>query len=166
MIIIAIITILLIVLTITIVYTIRKTNGKGIILGTPGSGKAYHWYDNIHDYSYLQQERLYVEFLLIRLWFKNKKEDSVYSFEPVNIRTEENPYWINGIKYDMSERSNCSAAILYSTATDDKLLIRSFHKDEDYTRTSFDPACCFKTHELQQLVSTLYQNYPTNISPV
>lgn len=105
------------------------------------------------------KERLSVEHLLLAEWFALKKEDGVFSFPPVNLRSEENPFQVDAIKYDASERSEDSLAVLTSVASDDKLLVRHVGEGDG----AFQSIVAFKTCELQKLQQTLEtQRYVTN----
>lgn len=98
------------------------------------------------------KERLYVEYLLFRLWFQNKDTNGMYEFEPVNIRTGNNPYYVDALKYDTSETSEGNAASFASTASNDKLLLRGW--SEKVTK-EFGNSTCYRTYELQRLINTL-----------
>ena len=98
------------------------------------------------------KERLYAEYLLFRLWFQNKDANGMYQFEPVNIRTGNNPYYVDALKYDTSEISEGNAALFASTASNDKLLLRGW--SEKVTK-EFGESTCYKTYELNRIVKAL-----------
>lgn len=98
------------------------------------------------------KERLYVEYLLFRLWFQNKNANGTYEFEPVNIRTGNNPYYVDALKFDTSETSESNAALFASTASNDKLLLRGW---SEKVAKKFGNSTCYKTYELNRLVNAL-----------
>lgn len=103
-------------------------------------------YKKVADKKEKIRDRLMVEYFLIRLWYENKEQDC-FSFEPVNIRTENSPFFVDGISYDMAPMSEQSLAVFVHTATNDRLLLRnaSSHK--------FYPAPVFVTREMLRLVT-------------
>lgn len=98
------------------------------------------------------KERLYVEYLLFRLWFQNKDTNGTYEFEPVNIRTGNNAYYVDALKYDTSETSESNTALFASTASNDKLLIRGW---SEKVAKVIGNSTCYKTYELNRLVKAL-----------
>ena len=123
-------------------------------MGTPGKGMADHRYDSdIYDFDWREQNRHYLEFLLIRYWSKNKNAEGIFEFEPVNVHKNTTPFFIDAIKYDTSTRSEGSLIALASTASDDKLMFRPHCKEP----MPFIDAPSFRTQELTQLVIRLNQ---------
>lgn len=98
------------------------------------------------------QERLYAEYILFRLWFFKKDTNGIYEFEPVNIRTEDNPYYIDAITYDMAETSEENASIFASTASNEKLMLRGWNKN---VKRAFGNSTCYRTYELKRLIKEL-----------
>lgn len=119
------------------------------VLGIPGTPEKVN---NPDIYDYNEMERRYLEFRLIRYWSKNKNADGIFEFEPINVRQDTNPFFIDAIKYDTSSRDKCSLMVLVSSASDDKLMFRPHCKEP----MPFIEAPCFKTRELRLLVRRLF----------
>lgn len=97
------------------------------------------------------KERLFIEFQLFKIWAGNKSPDNIFLFKPINIRKEDNPYYVDTIKYDLSARSKESAIVYASCGSDDKLLIGK--------GLNIASACCFRTHELKKLLIELQKDH-------
>lgn len=103
-------------------------------------------------------DRIDVENAIIALYVMYNKNEKL-TFRPINIRNENNPYYIDAITYDYSARSKESLMILASTGTDDKLLLRSC---TDREHVSYMPAPVFKTGELVKLYTGLKSRFDNN----
>ena len=100
-------------------------------------------------------DRMGVENAIIALYVKYNKNEKL-TFQPINVRNENNPYYIDAITYDYSARSKESLMILASTGTDDKLLLRNC---TDREQVSYMPAPVFKTGELVKLYTELKSRF-------
>ena len=92
-----------------------------------------------------------VENAIIALYVKYNKNEKL-TFQPINVRNENYPCYIDTITYDYYARSKESLIILSSTVTDDKLLLRNC---TDCEHVSNMPAPVFKTSELVKLYTEL-----------
>lgn len=104
---------------------------------------------SVYEPSDYIKDRLLTEFMIFQYWFLNKDKDSIYSFDPVNIRTERNPYYIDAIKYDTSPRSEGSLACL-TTGNNDKIMFHCYRENRD--NGDYGEAPCFKTEELKRVL--------------
>ena len=100
------------------------------------------------------QERLYTEHILFILWLKNQ-HDGVYTFPDINIGKEDNPYYINNIRYNLEERTLASCHVLASIASDDKLVLVSNNGESN-------AAPVFKTQELKKLINGITDGKPSH----
>lgn len=101
----------------------------------------------IYDYKIDEMELVYFQFLLFRYWFRNKNDEGVFEFEPINIHGPEiHPLFIDAIKYDTSPRDSCSFNALESTASDDNLLFRLQGKEK------YISSPCLKKYEIKKLI--------------
>lgn len=105
------------------------------------------------------KDRLDTEFSLYRYWYCNKGKDGIYSFDPVNIRSEKNPYYIDAIEYDTSPRSEGSLACL-AVGNNDKLMFHGYRENKE--EGDFIKGPCFKTEELKRILMELQSREQKN----
>lgn len=100
-------------------------------------------------------DRIDVENAIIALYIKYNKNEKL-TFQPINVRNQNNPYYIDAITYDHSARSKESLMIFASTGADDKILLRNC---TDREHVSYMPAPVFKTGELVKLYTELKSRF-------
>lgn len=113
----------------------------------------------IYDYKIDEMELVYFQFLLFRYWFRNKNDEGVFEFEPINIHGPEiHTLFIDAIKYDTSPRDSCSFNVLESTASDDNLLFRLQGKEK------YISSPCLKKYEIKKLILGLNRLYGPSLT--
>ena len=94
---------------------------------------------------------LYAEFLLYRLWYYYRNENSLYEFPPVNIRTESNPYYVDALKIDETPMKGEEVETFLETAKCCKIKLRR----QGGLSTGFEDVLVFRPNELKRLADEL-----------
>ena len=98
---------------------------------------------------------LYAEFLLYRLWYYYRNENSLYEFPPVNIRTESNPYYVDALKVDETPMRGDEVETFLETAKCCKIRLRR----QSGLSSVFDDVLVFRPNELKRLADELERRH-------